>query len=238
MNPAGFNPNMAIACASAAAGSYGSETLSTELAHVWRSAPGYLAFRGSASLRDWLTNFHIRRDRFEKTELGFCSVHAGFYAAIKSVIDQIQGPMSIPLVIAGHSLGGALAMLCAYLLWKRGYTVAAVYTFGGPRVGDWRFAHAYNQALGDVTYRLVYKEDIVPRLPPALLGYCHAGTEVFFPSLGRMRFGAPLWFKLASDIWGTWRSFQQGRISQFADHPISEYAALVETLRPARTITP
>jgi hypothetical protein len=86
-----------------------------------------------------------------------------------------------PLFITGHSLGGALAILCAQLLERNGITAQAVYTFGQPRVGDCKYAAAYNALLGAKTFRLVYENDLVPHVPlPGLLcRYRQNDTEVF-----------------------------------------------------------
>ena len=54
------------------------------------------------------------------------------------------------ILLTGHSLGGALATLAAYDI-RRELNVppcsVVCYTFGAPRVGNYAFAHDYNQMV-------------------------------------------------------------------------------------------
>lgn len=106
-------------------------------------------------------------------------------------------PMDQPpqLYIAGHSLGGALSVLAAALIFmgegifiesgtladltsyqKR---LSGVYTFGQPRVGDPLFAEVYGPKFGERLFRMVYEDDPITRLPssPAMGDYAHFGIE-------------------------------------------------------------
>lgn len=75
------------------------------------------------------------------------------------------------LWIAGHSLGGALATTAATRLLAEDLfkerDIAAVYTFGQPRVGDAHYAEQYE--LTAKHFRLMHANDIVTRVPPASL---------------------------------------------------------------------
>lgn len=86
-----------------------------------------------------------------------CSVHAGFYGVYKSLapylIEALHAAIptsqraTTPIVVTGHSLGGAVATIAAYELAAAGYLVRGVYTFGSPRVGNAAFAAAFNMAV-------------------------------------------------------------------------------------------
>ena len=87
-----------------------------------------------------------------------CAVHAGFYAgwaalaggvlaALSDVAGGAAAAAAAPVVITGHSLGGALATLAAYELTLAGYVVAGVTTFGSPRVGNARFAASFHAVV-------------------------------------------------------------------------------------------
>jgi len=81
-------------------------------------------------------------------------VHRGFLRAIISLLPKIMrwldgaqaGRVAKPLLLTGHSLGGALATMAAYFLQQRGYPIGAVYTFASPRVGNGAWRDAYNSA--------------------------------------------------------------------------------------------
>lgn len=197
-----------------------------------------IAFRGTASIRDWLTDLESWRTataaKGGRTDIGEGEeVHHGFLDAIVSVTKALVDAVAwvkAPVFVTGHSLGGALALLAAQVLERAGLSPVSIYTFGGPRVGNWRWATDYDGAgarppLGERTFRVVNEEDIVPRLPGWLMGYRHVGTEVFFPSIGSMWVNAPLWFKCVSDAIGTYRDWQRGAIAQLADHGIERYRA-------------
>eukprot|EP00906_Rhabdomonas_costata_P014756 RCo021188 len=72
----------------------------------------------------------------------------------------------------------------------QGASPAMVYgsltTFGSPRVGNLEFAEWVGKLLGGVpapgavvSARLVYNNDLIPGLPPAILGYSHIPTGVW-----------------------------------------------------------
>jgi hypothetical protein len=113
------------------------------------------------------------------------------------------------LFIAGHSRGGAFAVLAAVALGHAGLNdeslpdVAGVYTFGQPRVGNEGFFEAY-AALGIPLYRFINRDDPIPGVPPAGLipqglglgerlservGYQHGGVAVRLLADGRVARG-------------------------------------------------
>jgi predicted lipase len=91
-----------------------------------------VSFRGSSSVRNWLTNVDFS---VMQTDLcDGCTVHQGFWrswlearpgilAAVKEAVSRNPG---YGIVSTGHSLGGALATLCAATLRNSGYDVALV----------------------------------------------------------------------------------------------------------------
>jgi pimeloyl-ACP methyl ester carboxylesterase len=94
-----------------------------------------VAFRGTEG-----DEYDIAQDlRFigVKTEQG--SMHGGFakgYAALHSqVIDLLKRYQTKRVWLTGHSLGGGLAVVCAYrLLNETDYQIAGMMTFGQPKV--------------------------------------------------------------------------------------------------------
>ena len=94
-------------------------------------------------------------------------VHSGFHYAFSQVGDDIQSDLNSseyaekPLIIAGHSLGGAIATIAAKRLTHKA-GVACCYTFGSPRVGDEEWSYGLKTPI----YRVVNALDCVTLLPP------------------------------------------------------------------------
>lgn len=138
----------------------------------------FISFQGTDPLliANWVTNFQFAPDKD--------GVHQGFAVALDSVWPKIAQRMAAlkpvkNLVITGHSLGGALAALCAMRCATELDSVAnAVYTFGMPRVGTRKFATRYNKRFGEVTYRFVHGHDIVPTVPPPSFQFSHVGRYI------------------------------------------------------------
>lgn len=82
-------------------------------------------------------------------------------------------------MVTGHSLGGAMAILCAADLKNLFGNVDSTYTFGQPRVGNPAFA-SWFQSTHPNTFRLVDYADIVPHLPPSNLGFVHSNTQAWY----------------------------------------------------------
>ncbi|KAJ7562907.1 hypothetical protein O6H91_03G088600 [Diphasiastrum complanatum] len=91
-------------------------------------------------------------------------------ATIKSLLHSHK---NAKLFITGHSLGGALATLFTAMLFSCkedavAERIAAVYTFGQPRAGNQQFANYMDAKLNTPIcryFRVVYSDDIVPRVP-------------------------------------------------------------------------
>jgi len=111
-------------------------------------------------------------------------VHRGFKEALEEVwldllpyIRQLDGK-GCSIWMTGHSLGAALATLCA----GRYGNVQGVYTFGSPRVGN----EVFKEKFDVNTYRIVNNDDIVTRVPPAG-AYVHVGELKFIDRDGTIR---------------------------------------------------
>jgi predicted lipase len=72
-------------------------------------------------------------------------------------------------LVTGHSLGAALALLCAADLKRSGVVGSGIklYDYGSPRVGNRAFAnYMYNLLGSGAVMRVVHAKDAVPHLPP------------------------------------------------------------------------
>jgi triacylglycerol lipase len=133
-----------------------------------------LSFRGTSSLRNFKTDAQFRK---VETVWADGTVHRGFAMALDSVWPRIAAQLGSPgeanaqLWLTGHSLGAALAQLAALRLEKNGYPVAAVYTYGTPRIGNEAFVADYDRHIGERTFAHINNDDIVARVPPRLMGF-------------------------------------------------------------------
>ncbi|MBE9179894.1 lipase family protein [Oculatella sp. LEGE 06141] len=169
-----------------------------------------VAFRGSQETKDWQTNFRtrLRKVAVKATTMEPLNedwtpprgqVHRGFQSAWEGVEDRVikrlrqwnlDQPSPLPLLITGHSLGGALATVAAASLVKRGFNVQGLYTFGQPRVGDLIFVREIGQLLKGKVFRFVNNNDVVPHVPPPYLPwnptrlYTHMGQMLYFNARG------------------------------------------------------
>ncbi|WP_409345486.1 lipase family protein [Paenibacillus sp. MBLB4367] len=129
-----------------------------------------IAFRGTDSTADWISDMIARQSDFSYVA-GAGATHRGFTKIYDSVRSQIHEtlermPHDKKLYITGHSLGGALATLCAFDgAYNTKFRQPIVYTYASPRVGDPTFAAAYNRTI-EYNRRIVNEVDIVPLTPP------------------------------------------------------------------------
>ncbi len=145
-----------------------------------------VAFRGSEGptsidgLKDWLitnaANLLVLPEGRLGSDLAAAGVgarfHKGFVSAISDIWDPLLAEVDArrkerdrPLWITGHSLGGALALLSAWLFRQRFIPVHQVYTFGAPMIGNVDAAKAIDRELAGRIFRYVNTPDPVPLLP-------------------------------------------------------------------------
>ncbi len=174
-------------------------------------------------------------------------MHRGFKREVDELWPRLEQALvnnTRTLWFTGHSLGGAMAAICAGRC-RLSYIHSnprALFTFGSPRVGNRRYVN-YVQIE---TYRWVNNNDIVPRVPPAWLGYRHKGQEVYLNAYGKIR-QLTTWQRMKDRWRGFVRGLHEGRFDFFSDHSISRYiqhirSAVEEdesvTLRPVSADTP
>jgi triacylglycerol lipase len=152
-------------------------------------------------------------------------VHRGFNREVDDLWPLIQAHMqSIPRQkehwFTGHSLGGAMATICAgrCFLSDACPNPVELYTYGSPRVGNKRFVNFVKLTH----YRWVHNNDIVTRVPPPWMGYRHTGIEMYLDRNGNLR-------KLdhVAKRADRWRGFLRGlrklKIDHFTDHSVHQY---------------
>lgn len=74
--------------------------------------------------------------------MGFYNAYKGVAPLVRSVVDKLRAlHRDAKLIVTGHSLGGAMAVLCALDLKELHGKIDYLYTFGQPRVGNQKFAN-------------------------------------------------------------------------------------------------
>ncbi len=149
----------------------------------------FLLFRGTQYLADWLTNLNATVSR------SACGkpVHDGFNDAFKSMRPKLTEFMNaLPkgkitsIHCIGHSLGGAVATVCADWIANTYGKHPYLYTFGSPRVGLVGFADSCTKSIGNANiFRAYHKTDVVPFVP--VWPFIHTpnrGRDYYLPSPG------------------------------------------------------
>jgi triacylglycerol lipase len=154
-------------------------------------------------------------------------VRADLHGGFKREVDDLWPRLEQALVtntrtlwFTGHSLGGAMAAICAgrCKLSTIRSNPRGLYTFGSPRIGSRRYVNY----IALEAYRWVNNNDIVARMPPAWLGYRHKGQEVYLNAYGNIR--RLTGWQRVKDRWrGFVRGLREGSFDYFADHAMSRY---------------
>ncbi len=145
-----------------------------------------IVFRGTnfGEISDWITNTGT-----SAVATPYGKIHSGFHAAymaMKPQIDQILSEQQAThLWITGHSLGGALGLVCAYdLVQNENRELDGLITFGQPFVARKPLASHIDTLLLGRYARFVNGQDAVPRVPPS---YFPCGSLVWFTDKGVRR---------------------------------------------------
>ncbi|KAF0901013.1 hypothetical protein E2562_037427 [Oryza meyeriana var. granulata] len=163
-----------------------------------------IALRGTCTVLEWAENVRAglvpatdaatdSRDpeaATPKVECGFWNLYktsgdGGSPSLSEMVVSEVRRLLTkyegeeVSITVTGHSLGAALAVLIAdELAGIRAPAPVAVFSFGGPRVGDRAFASRV-EARGARVLRVVNAHDVVPRFPPRLPArYADVGHEL------------------------------------------------------------
>lgn len=185
-----------------------------------------IAFSGSNSRQDWLSNLRVIQHSMEVWEGNSIPVHRGFGLAVESVYDQIDRieyenkEQTARIIVTGHSRGGAEAILAATKMSQYRRCFMDCVTFAQPMVARGRDIERWF----DGRYlRVVNGSDAVPRQPFAPWAYSHAGRELYLSNGGLALLDPPSLTKFGDRLF----TFQQ----RGTDHRIGSY------LRALRNIT-
>lgn len=169
-------------------------------------------------------------------------VHRGFKREVDDLWPMLETALmdnEQPVWFCGHSLGGAMATICAARCYLSHIETnpKQLFTFGSPRVGNGRYVSFVKLRH----YRIVNNNDLVARIPPVWLGYRHSGTEIYLDHKGKIRRLGKAG-KRRDRLAGFLAALRRGRLDHFDDHSIHRYigaiAAAVRTRPSSRPSNP
>lgn len=208
--------------------------------------PILIALRGTEGVPEWISDLDFFLKKIgTKSGKYEASVHSGFWNTFakpgsKSLQCQIQNQVKTLLTenknrdiyITGHSLGAAVTALITVdigILFPNNNLIT--YNFASPRVGDDAFANIIDtfgkgSARQVVYWRVVNTSDLVPELPPSILGkYEFEHTNSFpYPPAGVKSYVGSI-------------SFTNNLDSLASNHAVSTYRSALHQLFSQATPT-
>ena len=156
-----------------------------------------LSFRGTEmKMEDFLADARFIMKPFASGGKVGGKTHEGFTDALALVYDQIADTIrdfqerdrNLRLFLTGHSLGAALATLCAarFINDDLAGCLNLMATFGSPRCGDQTFVNGIKANTDDNIFRFINNEDLVTRVPPRSMGFRHIGETRYFDENGEL----------------------------------------------------
>ena len=179
---------------------------------VWNKDEIALCFRGTEP--DELSDVLADLNAIPRRSMTDGWVHSGFRGELDKLWNHIHAFIeqhkTKELFICGHSLGAAMATLAASRLPQ----TEELYTYGSPRVGTRSFV----KAMKATHWRFVNNNDIVTRVPLALMGYKHCGNLCYINHYGKIR-KMTLWQRIKDKF----RGYKSGLLDGAKDHSMGNY---------------
>ena len=227
------------------------ETIFKDVCAFVASSGNYnlLVFRGTRIPQDWIEDLYCTPVRFDwifESAPAVGEIHSGFGHTLADGLSQIISgstprDQTKPLLVTGHSLGGALAALigaCFAVMAPAIRPVSAIYTFGQPRIGLHDFCNTYERLLARKLVRFVNKQDLVPRVPFRNWDYSDEGKMIHFDSSGNPSIESNEWQNFLArtlQSFGDFLEIMSHVSTDIGDHSMTGYRQLVEQNQHALT---
>ncbi|KAH8053307.1 lipase [Aureococcus anophagefferens] len=153
----------------------------------------HVCFRGTATNHDVAMDlyYHLKPlESFTSLDIGGArAASAARYRGLPRLPTRRGGGQGGPVVLSGHSLGGALALIAGVALEASGFFSCRVVTFGAPPAGDARLAALCDGMLRHTRFTL--RSDPIPKLGSGFLplehvrDFAHAGDHVELEGWGQ-----------------------------------------------------
>lgn len=149
-----------------------------------------IVFAGSDDVKNWITDFDLTLSKFGPPDnpIANVRVHSGFNHAVfdEGLYDEIRSTAKELLrqnpgfrfYISGHSLGAADSILTGAAMAHNDTSLrVTVINYGCPKIGRNSWKDFANGLPNLEIWRLVHRDDIVPRVPNAR-DFMHVGHTV------------------------------------------------------------
>jgi len=182
---------------------------------VWNKDEIAICFRGTepSELSDVLADLNA----LPKKSMTDGWVHRGFRGELDKLWDRVkelaEKHSDKKLYVCGHSLGAAMATICTSRI-EEFRDVEELYTFGSPRAGTRSFV----KGIRTTHWRFVNNNDIVTRVPLALMGYKHHGVLCYINHYGKIR-KMTVWQRIKDKF----RGYRSGLLDGAQDHSMTNY---------------
>lgn len=122
-----------------------------------------IIFVGTNEKKDWFTNLNFKKHYFTEKEYIHKGCYEMFQESVKDIYKVVKEIEFKKLIILGHSLGGYLAQMMAYDLFKKYQIKSNVFIFGSGLVISEEIQKQFwrNNIL---IFEINLKKDIVPKL--------------------------------------------------------------------------
>lgn len=185
----------------------------------------WIAFRGTepTKINDVMADLKV----IKNSAVAGGKVHGGFQDEVNDLWPQILAELEQnsqlknpkDVYMCGHSLGAAMATISASR-----HQPKELFTFGSPRVGGRRFI----KNVACEHHRFVNNNDIVTKVPPAILRFKHHGTLHYFNAYGQLR-TLTSWQAVKDIFRGIWASWKQGKFfDALTDHSMVNYVEYID----------
>ena len=194
---------------------------------VWNDTDAVICFRGTEPKE--MSDIKADLNAIQKQGLhNKGDVHGGFQGEINKlwdlIVEKINELKDHKIYITGHSLGGAMATICAKRLQEQKVEVQCLYTYGSPRVGDRRWV----KSLQIPHYRFQNNNDVVCKVPFWIMGYRHHGKNVYIGYNGKIA-KMNMWRRFIDSMRGRFKAWTKWQFFDgIYDHNITSYTKRVK----------
>ena len=181
-----------------------------------------LAFRGTEpkELSDIKADISFFKRPAKSGQEGW--VHMGFQEELDKlwsrILEVLPKTTKKQIWITGHSLGAAMATICASRLE---HLNPKLYTYGSPRVGGENFV----KGLKVEHQRFVNNNDAVPKFPLWIMGFGHHGELHYIDYHGHTTKNISYWRRFKDQMRGRWSALKKWQFFDgLYDHSCSRYS--------------